>query len=82
MLNAGAPIKVAGDLIDGYTLVPGLSLWYLYDYACPNSTQPGSCRLEGTPEDLAARCAADAACQVMSFFPAGRDYLGGRRLWV
>lgn len=48
-----------------------------FDFPCDGSvSQPDSCGLDGGPQQNAARCSAGEDCQVMMWFPDGRDYPG------
>ncbi|PSC72792.1 Serine threonine-kinase CTR1 [Micractinium conductrix] len=73
----GAPLRHPAPAIEEYDVWPGLGYWYRYDLECGDSvSQPGSCGLRGGPQGSAARCDADPDCQVMMYFPEGRDYPG------
>ncbi|KAL4457658.1 hypothetical protein ABPG75_012523 [Micractinium tetrahymenae] len=73
----GAPLRNPAPAIEGYDVFPGLGYWYRYDLTCNNSvSQPGSCGLRGGPQAHVLDCATWPACQVMMFFPDGRDYPG------
>lgn len=76
----GAPLRHAAPAVEGYDAFPGLGFWYRYDFSCEDSvSQPGSCGLDGAPQQNAPRCSGDADCQVMMWFPDGRDYPGAGR---
>ncbi|KAL4442935.1 hypothetical protein ABPG77_008426 [Micractinium sp. CCAP 211/92] len=73
----GAPLRNQGPPIEGYDVWPGLGYWYRDDLTCSGSvSQPGSCGLRGSPQDHAVQCATWPACQVIMYFPQGRDYPG------
>ena len=58
------------------TTHPALSSRYDLTNCADSISQPGSCGLEGGPQQAMARCDEDPACQVMVWFPDGRDYPG------